>query len=138
MKRLITLCTLISALAAPAVVAAVPLTFDKGVEPCKRNCGQTSQSGNLLLVTLVDKAGKPFKTASYPVDPAATRIEVSPARQDQPLKIPLGVHGPVTTRTASATITTATQHIVISQIFYYAKGALIDVRLVDQTFTKEI
>jgi hypothetical protein len=129
---------LLASLPASAAFATVPLTFENGVDTCKRNCGLTTQSGNQLLVTLVDKSGKPFKTASYPIDPSATKIEVSPARADQPLKIPHGAHGPVTTRTASATITTATQHIVISQIFYYAKGALIDVRLVDQTFTKEI
>ncbi|UUZ53975.1 hypothetical protein LP419_36500 [Massilia sp. H-1] len=73
MKRLIYLCTLISALAAPAVFAAVPLTFEKGAEPCKRNCGQTSQSGNLLLVTLVDKAeasrSRPRATPSTPPPP---------------------------------------------------------------------
>jgi hypothetical protein len=137
MKRLFHV-LLLASLPASAAFATVPLTFENGVDTCKRNCGQTTQSGNQLLVTLVDKSGKPFKTASYPIDPSATKIEVSPARADQPLKIPHGAHGPVTTRTASATITTATQQIVISQIFYYAKGALIDVRLVDQTFTKEI
>jgi hypothetical protein len=126
------------ALAALPATAAVPITFENGAETCKRNCAQITQTGKQLLVTLVDKSGKPFKTASYPLDPSATKIEISPAREDKPLKLPVGANGPLTTRTARATITTATQHIVISQIFYYAKGALIDVRLVDQSFTKEI
>lgn len=119
-------------------VAAAPLTYEKGAAPCKRNCGQTTQTGDKLLVTLIDKAGKPFKVESYPIDPSATRIAISPAHDDAPLDWLKGVRGPVTTRTASATITTPTQQVVISQIFYYSKGQLVDVRIVDQRFAKDI
>lgn len=31
-----------------------------------------------------------------------------------------------------------TQQVVISQIFYYSKGQLVDARIVDQHFSKDI
>jgi len=121
-----------------SAMAAVPLIYESGEAPCQRNCSQTTQVGNKLLVTLVDKAGKAFKTESYPIDPNATRIAISPPRDDERQSPVAGLHGSVTTRTASATITTPTQQVVISQIFYYSKGQLVDVRIVDQHFSKDI
>ncbi|HEU4777095.1 MAG TPA: hypothetical protein VFS95_09740 [Telluria sp.] len=121
-----------------AAMAAVPLIYESGAAPCQRNCGQTTQVGNTLLVTLVDKTGRAFKTETYPIDPNATRIAISPPRDDVRQSPTAGAHGPVTTRTARATITTPTQQVVISQIFYYSKGQLVDVRIVDQHFSKDI
>ncbi|HEY0065562.1 MAG TPA: hypothetical protein VGC21_25830 [Telluria sp.] len=117
-------------------LAATPLFNEDGNVPCAANCPRITRAGDAMVVALLDQQGKVFKTQTYAIAPGATKIEVDRERASTTLQLPEGTTGPVTTRSASTTITTATQQILFTQIFYYADGKLIDVKIVDQVFAR--
>lgn len=115
--------------------AAPSITFAPEYEPCVRNCGQISQVGNSLLITLLDKSGKALKAAAHDIDPTATKVIITPLQNDVPMLIPAG-SSDFTTQSATSTVTTATQYIVITITYYFKDGALIDMRTTEQRFSK--
>jgi hypothetical protein len=115
--------------------ASPSITFAPGYEPCARNCGQISQVGNSLVVTLLDKSGKAFKAVTHDIDPAGTKLVVSPVRNDVPMIVAMGSDD-ITTQTTSTTMRTTT-HIVVIQITYvYRNGQLIDVKIQEYRYPR--
>lgn len=118
-----------------SATAAPSITFAPGYETCVRNCGQISQVGNSLLITLLDKSGKAFKAGTHDIDPGATKVVISPLRNDAPMLLPMGT-GDITTQTVTTTVTTKTQYIVVTITYYYRDGVLVDMRSMEQRFPK--
>jgi hypothetical protein len=120
--------------------AAVPLSFAPGLEACVRNCGQITQVGNSLVITLLDKTGKPFKVASVDVDPKATKAVVAGSNDNlpaQPIFNATAASGDVTSKTVTTTMQTPTQTIVFVVTYFYSNGVLIDCKISEHRFDKQ-
>lgn len=121
--------------------AAVPLSFAPGYEACYRNCPQISQVGNTLVVTLLDKAGKPFKVVTTNIDQSATKAVVSASAESPALPTLTGATamsgGEITMATRHTTVQTATETVVYTLVAYYQNGVLIDVKVTEQRFPRE-
>jgi hypothetical protein len=119
-------------------IAAATLTFASGSESCVRNCGQITQLGNSLVVTLLDRNGKPFKVVTADIDPSATQILVSAPQDSQNAPALFGAtpmaSGDITAATRITVIKTATETIVYTVIYYYQNGQIIDVKIQEQRF----
>jgi hypothetical protein len=139
MKRFQKIALVIGFAATQFVTAAVPLTFAPGFESCVRNCGQISQVGKTMVVTLLDRAGKPFKVASVDLDPAATKAVVAANHENLPAQqifTAAAAGGDITTRTISTTLQTPTETIVYLVTYFYVGGVLVDVKIQEHRFDK--
>ena len=121
--------------------ATAPLNFAPGFEACARNCGQISQVGNSLVVTLLDRNGKPFKVASIDIDPTASRVTIG-TRNDAMMPMATGLgsgagSGDISAQSIQTYVYTATQTVIYTMTYYYQGGVLVDVKVTEQRFPKE-
>ena len=120
--------------------AAVPLSFAQDYKACVSNCAAITKAGNALVVTLMDKAGKPFKISTTAIDPAASKALVS-ASQDSPTRNDLfgapAAPGEYTVSTFNTTVETSTDSVIYTMITFYKQGELIDGKMIEKRFSKQ-
>ncbi|HEU4777094.1 MAG TPA: hypothetical protein VFS95_09735 [Telluria sp.] len=140
-KRVALLAGLAAAAQFNIAAAAVSLSFAPEYKACVSNCAAISQAGNTLVVTLLDKAGKPFKVSTTAIDPAATKAVVS-ASQDSPAANGLfgapAANGEFTVSTFNTTVETNTDTVLYTMISYYKQGQLFDGKMSEKRFSKQV
>jgi|GEM_PF-2658626 len=121
--------------------AAVSLSFAPEYKACVSNCAAISLVGNALVVTLMDKAGTPFKVSTTAIDPAATRAVVS-ARQESPATGELfggpAAHSEFTVSTFNTTVETNTDTVMYTMISFFKEGQLVDGKMSEKRFSKQV
>jgi len=117
--------------------AASPMKLPTGFAQCFKNCPQLQQVGHSIVITLLDSSGRPFKAAAHEIDATGYQIVATPTPTDNSMLSRMeNTTSAVTTQSASVTYETTTQYVVITFIFYYSNGKLIDVKTSEHRFPK--
>jgi len=121
-------------------VAAPQISFAQGLDSCVRNCGQISQVGNSIIITLLDKSGKPFKVATADIDATATKVAISATSDSHGVPGFIGATpmaaSDVTTKVGTIVIETKGETIVYTFTYLYRNGELVDVKVDEHRFKK--
>lgn len=114
----------------------------KPLNDCYANCGLFQRVGNSLTVTLLDKAGKPFKLVSWDLAPEATNLSVTTSQS-----VGMSTMGAATASTAGGVYTqtqttiyeTPTHTIIVTVTFVYrsSDNKLIDVIINERRIDKK-
>lgn len=133
---LISLCAMLIGVAGGAH-AQVGYATGKNLNECHSDCGLLQKVGDSLVISALDRSGRPVKVASQALQPNGYNLRVNTSPPESTTTFAATATAGITTRVTTTTYETRTQHIIVTVTFIYAAdGTLLDIMISEKRIDK--